>query len=68
LSSIIHDAENGDVPTGPSLSPEYRGAPAHRVIYLLQRGQPGGKKVLVRSKRLHRFFIVVKRSPHGRDS
>jgi hypothetical protein len=57
-----------DVPTGPLLLPECSCAPAHRVIYVLQRGQPGGKKVLARSKRLHRFFIVVKGSPHGRDS
>ena len=64
----FHDVANGDMSTRPLLSPEYCGAPAHRVNYLLQPGQPGGKKVLARSKRLQRFFIVVKRSPYGRDS
>jgi hypothetical protein len=48
------DAENGDVPTGPLLSPEYSCAPAHRVIYVLQRGQPGGKHVMALLKRSRR--------------
>ena len=53
--------------TRPLTSPGYRGAPAQRVIELLQRGQPGIKQVVALSKGCCRFG-VGKLSLHGRQN
>jgi hypothetical protein len=55
-----------DVSTRPLLLPDFRGAPAHRVVELVQRGKPGVKQVMALLKRSRRCrFGAGKLNPHG---
>jgi hypothetical protein len=58
-----------DVSTRPLLLPDFRGAPAHRVIELIQRGQPGVEQIvaLLKRSRCCRYDIGMP-SPHGRQN
>jgi hypothetical protein len=59
-------ADHRDLSTGVLLSPEFCGAPPHRVIELVQQVEPGGKKRVAPLKRSCRCsFSMARPGPHG---
>jgi hypothetical protein len=48
------------------VSAEFRGAPTHRVVDLVQQVEPSGKQRVAPLKRSHRrFFGMTSPGPHG---
>jgi hypothetical protein len=47
-------------------SPQFCGAPTHRIVDPVQQIEPGGKQGVAPHKRSHRcFFSMVSPSPHA---
>jgi hypothetical protein len=58
--------DHGDVTTGALVPPEFRGAPTHRVVDLVQQVEPGIKQRMAPLKRPHRrFFGMTSPGLHG---